>query len=285
MNKAMDETRAACEGKATREFNREKEEAEAEAEKQMQMWLDEYKLYKEACEELAKLRHRRGRRSKEVWEMQQFVKCFEEEYGEVMDIMSQAKKAPLTEEQKNRLEELEAKSKCIKGCKYALSMNPENLSDYNKDRLELIKAENPDLYRAYQLKERIRVIIHMKDRDVADKEIDRWIKDARGSGFRAFVKLASKIEGHKEGILNSIEHGASSSKSEQTNGLIKQLIHIACGFRNLDNMFALIYLRCSDLVVPLANRYRPSAETLKQKRERANECRRKRQEQKMANPA
>ena len=47
---------------------------------------------------------------------------------------------------------------------------------------------------------------------------------------------------------------------ESCNTTIKALIKVARGFRNLDNMMALIYLRCSDIVVPLHNRIQPSAE-------------------------
>jgi hypothetical protein len=42
--------------------------------------------------------------------------------------------------------------------------------------------------------------------------------------------------------------------------MIKALVKMARGFRNLDNMKALIYLKCSDIVVPLHNRIQPSAE-------------------------
>ena len=49
---------------------------------------------------------------------------------------------------------------------------------------------------------------------------------------------------------------------------------MARGFRNLDNMIALIYLRCSDLVVPLHNRPQPSAAWQKRKRDEANARRR-----------
>ncbi|MCR5772911.1 MAG: transposase, partial [Butyrivibrio sp.] len=46
---------------------------------------------------------------------------------------------------------------------------------------------------------------------------------------------------------------ANSAKSESTNTTIKGLIKLARGFRNLDNMITLIYLKCSDIVVPLCN--------------------------------
>lgn len=70
----------------------------------------------------------------------------------------------------------------------------------------------------------------------------------------------------------------NSSKSESTNTTIKAIIAIARGFRNLDNLFAMIYLRCSDLVIPLDNRYRPSNEKVREMRERANQRRKQREE-------
>jgi len=40
----------------------------------------------------------------------------------------------------------------------------------------------------------------------------------------------------------------------------------------------MIYLRCSDLVIPLDNRYRPSNEKVREMRERANQRRKQREE-------
>ena len=281
VNKALDDVRIACAAKAIKDFNRENEAAHEEALEQQKAWLEEYERYKDAVEELANLQPRRGRKSNKIRGLQEFVAQFEADYGETMEILAKAKEAPLTEVQKARLKELEAKAKNVKGCKYALGMNPENLSNYNFEKLELLKVSNPDLYRAYELKERIRVIIHMTNRELAEKELDKWIEDAISSGFPAFKKLAEKIKARKGEILNSIEYGENSAKSEQTNGKIKHLIHTAHGFRNLDNMFALIYLSCSDLVIPLPNRYRPSLETIRAKREKEKERIRARQEAKV----
>lgn len=44
----------------------------------------------------------------------------------------------------------------------------------------------------------------------------------------------------------------------------------ARGFRSLDNMIALVCLKCSGLVAPLRNRPQPSAERRKTKRDEAN---------------
>ena len=120
----------------------------------------------------------------------------------------------------------------------------------------------------------------MKDPEQAAIELSKWIDDARNSGLKPIQQLADKIEDrHKENILNAIKCQANSAKSESANTTIKGLIKLARGFRNIKNMIALIYLKCSDIVVPLCNRPQPSQEYLAKKRERANELRRIREEQ------
>ncbi|MDD6825057.1 MAG: transposase [Oscillospiraceae bacterium] len=93
----------------------------------------------------------------------------------------------------------------------------------------------------------------MKDHKLAEYELNSWIKKAKACGLNPMSKLADKIERHR--ILNSIEHQANSAKSESTNTTIKYLIKLARGFRTLENMFALIYLKCSDIIIPLCNLY------------------------------
>ena len=181
----------------------------------------------------------------------------------------------LTPEHEASLKELSDRINDFKGAKFALGHNPENCTENQIEKLQLIENNYPDLYRAYQLKESLRLILHMKDPEQAAIELAKWIDDARNSGLKSMQKLADKIDTlHKENILNAIKCQANSAKSESTNTTIKGLIKLARGFRNIDNMIALIYLKCSDIVVPLSNRPQPSAEWLARKRARANELRR-----------
>ena len=189
------------------------------------------------------------------------------------------KKVQLTPEHEASLKEFFDKLDDFKGAKFALGHNPENCTDTQLEKLQLIENNYPDLYRAYQLKEALRLILHMKDPDQAATELAKWINDAKNSGLKPMERLADKVENiHKENILNAIKCQANSAKSESTNTTIKGLIKLARGFRNLDNMIALIYLKCSDIVVPLCNRPQPSTEYLARKRARANELRRLREE-------
>ena len=90
-------------------------------------------------------------------------------------------------------------------------------------------------------------------------------------------ELSKKINKHRKNILNSIRCQANSAKSEAANTTIKVLIKMARGFRNIGNLIALIYLKCSDLVIPLNNRPQMTPEQAAAARKAANEKRKIRQ--------
>ena len=176
----------------------------------------------------------------------------------------------LSPEQKETLAKLKALSKELKNARYAVGKNPENRTASQEEKLRVIEANSPELHAAYRLKEELRLILHLRDAEGAADELDRWIERARNSGLEPFVKLADKIARHRENILNSIKYQANSSQSESCNALIKSLIRIGKGFRNLANLTALILLKCSQIVIPLANRFQLTAE---QRLERVNKAR------------
>lgn len=144
----------------------------------------------------------------------------------------------------------------------------------------LIENSYPDLYRAYQLKESLRLILRFKDQDLAAIELESWIRDAAFSDIKAMSELSEKVKRHSVNILNSVRCQANSAKSEAVNTTIKAAIRMARGFRNMDNLIAFIYLKCSDLVIPLNNRYQPTAEKSAEMRARDNDLRRSREEAK-----
>ena len=79
-------------------------------------------------------------------------------------------------------------------------------------------------------------------------------------------------------LLQSIVNSYFNKYLTDTNTTVKALIKTARGFRNLENMKALIYLKCSDLLIPLNNRPQPSAQKRRAMRLEAAQRRRSRQE-------
>ena len=142
----------------------------------------------------------------------------------------------------------------IKNSAYALGKAPENLTENQQIRVEMIAKTNKRLYRAYLMKEELRLLLKIKDPNEAEIALNKWLWWASHSRINAFKELYRKIKRHKEHILNTIRLGMSNARIEATNNKIKLIIRKAYGFRNIQNMLDMIYLVCSDLKVQLPNR-------------------------------
>lgn len=279
-NDALDEVRRKTAAKAKKEYNSMKKEfikAETEA---AEAAAKAEEAYNAAVIELDSM-PRCSRPGKRHMELLKFIMEYEKITASKNEEPAKRnagrpKKEQFTPEHEAVLTELYGAFKDVKGSRYALGHNPDKCTDAQKDKLKLIETSYPDLYRAYQIKETLRCILHMSDAALAEHELTRWINDALTSKLAPMTELAEKIERHKDNILNSVKHKANSAKSEATNTTIKALIKIARGFRNLDNMFALIYLKCSDIIIPLCNRKQPDNEYLKNQRNVAMERKRAR---------
>ena len=83
--------------------------------------------------------------------------------------------------------------------------------------------------------------------DQAGTELDRRVFRASHSRIPEIVELARKIRRHGPDILGTIELGCSNARLEASDNRIKVTIRMAYGFRHVDNLIAMIKLRCSGL--------------------------------------
>ena len=146
------------------------------------------------------------------------------------------------------------KAEEIKNSAYALGKAPENLTEKQQLRVQMIAENNNRLYRAYRMKEMLRLLLKIKEVDEAEATLKRWLWWASHSRIPAFKDLYEKVKRHKVHILNAIRLGMSNARIEATNNKIKLIVRKAYGFRNIQNMLDMVYLVCSDLRVPLPNR-------------------------------
>src|SRR5664280_549725 len=108
----------------------------------------------------------------------------------------------------------------LKGARYALWKNPENLTGRQQAKLAEIQQINRRLYRAYLLKEQLRQIYRLPA-EAAIALLDRWIAWARRSRLPSFVKLAKTITAQRPGITAAIENGLSNARVEAANTTIR----------------------------------------------------------------
>jgi transposase len=106
-----------------------------------------------------------------------------------------------------------AVAKELKGARYALWKNPQDLTERQGATLAVIAHTNRRLYRAYLLKEQLRQVFALKGAD-GIALLDRWLKWARRSRIRSFVKLAKAITKHRTGIEAALTHGLSNARVE-----------------------------------------------------------------------
>ena len=141
----------------------------------------------------------------------------------------------------------------LKGTRWALIKNPEDLTCQQRTSLAQIAATNRGLYRAYLLKEQLRAVFKVKG--TAGKQLlAGWLAWAKRSRLPGFVKLAKTIERYKELIFNSLDHGLSNARSEATNTHLRVLTRRAYGFHTPEALIAMAMLTRGGLCPPLPGR-------------------------------
>lgn len=124
----------------------------------------------------------------------------------------------------------------LKGTRWLLLKNPENLADERNERKRLEKALalNKPLAAVYYMKEDLRQIWDQPDARAAEGFIDDWIARARTSGIRMLQKFAETLFEHRRGILNYYQCPITTGPLEGTNNKIKTLQRQAYGFRDYE---------------------------------------------------
>ena len=137
--------------------------------------------------------------------------------------------------------------------KYALLKNPENLTENQQATMEMLVKSDNRLYRSYLLKENLRLCFRYSY-DEAVAELEKWLKWAQRCRIPEFIELDKKIKRHKEAILNSFKYRLTNARIEAINNKIKVTIRMGYGYRNIDNLIALVRLKCGNDKITLPGR-------------------------------
>jgi transposase len=126
----------------------------------------------------------------------------------------------------------------IKGSRYLLLKNDENLTLGQRRHLKSLLKINQTLSAVYVLKDQLKMVFYSSDRDVAKKTLDDWCDMAeqiRHPAVRAFIKRLRYFE---YGILNHADYAIETSRLEGINNKIKVIKRKAYGFHD-DRYFIL----------------------------------------------
>lgn len=135
------------------------------------------------------------------------------------------------------------KRKLIKGTRWLILKNSENLDDEKSEGQRLAKALkiNQPLAAAYYLKEELQQLWLQPDVQAATKFLNSWTKKLYATGMSAFKRFANGLLAHRTGILNWFYHPISTGPLEGLNNKIKVLKRKAYGYRDQDYFCLKIY--------------------------------------------
>ena len=120
-------------------------------------------------------------------------------------------------------------SQGLEGFKVRSRKSPEHLTDKQQAQLTFIAKSDKRLYRAYLLKEKLRLVFQCADVSTAKAELDGWIKWAQHCRIKVFVELQRKIRRHYDAILATMEYHLSNAVLEATNRKIQLSVYMAMG--------------------------------------------------------
>jgi len=122
--------------------------------------------------------------------------------------------------------------KVLKGSRYLLLKNEENLTEIQQSRLQAVLELNSTLSILYVLKDQLKLLYYYSDRRKVKRALDNWCRMAKQlehSSVQAFIK---RLRFFEYGILNHADYPIGTSRLEGVNNKIKVIKRKAYGFHD-----------------------------------------------------
>lgn len=142
------------------------------------------------------------------------------------------------------------RANAMKGSRWALVKNPEDLTRPQKRKLRAIEAENRPLFLAYLMKEQLRDVFKTKDWQ-GPFMLSAWLDWVEKSRIKPMKKVARAIRNNLDGIYSALLHGLSNARLEAMNTKLRLLTRLAYGFHSHKPLIALAMLKLGGLCPPL----------------------------------
>lgn len=133
-----------------------------------------------------------------------------------------------------RQETLAEKKKVLKGTRWLLLYNTNNLTDKGKSRLQEALELNKPLAEAYYLKEELNLLWNQLNAQEALDFLNLWCEQAYETKLTPLIKFANTLKVHRTGIVNWYKHLISTGPLEGMNNKIKLLKRKAYGYRDME---------------------------------------------------
>jgi transposase len=134
------------------------------------------------------------------------------------------------------------KDKIVKGARYAVLKNAENLTDRERTLLAEVTARNQPLAEAYRLKETFRDFYQQTDQGAAHGFLRAWVIMALRSKIPPMIEAANTIRRRWKGIMRWFRTRITNAVMEGLNSLLQAAKRKARGYRTHHNFRLIAYL-------------------------------------------
>jgi len=158
----------------------------------------------------------------------------------------------------NKTRILEQKEKSIlKGNKYVVLKNEENLTSKQTVKLEELKMCNENLktLRAMNIRIAFQDLLNTQTEDEFKELFKKWYYWATHSRIASIISVAKSFKKHYDGIISRIESGINNGILEGINSLIQAAKAKARGYKAPRNLIAIAYLIAGDLDLESLNKH------------------------------
>ena len=128
--------------------------------------------------------------------------------------------------------------KVLKGSRFILLKNAENLTDQQQNHLATLLALNETLSTLYILKDHLKLLYFYSDRDRIKQALETWCHMAETIEYTAVKAFTRQLRRHAYGILTHADYPIGTSGLEGMNNKIKVIKRKAYGFHD-DEYFIL----------------------------------------------
>jgi len=122
----------------------------------------------------------------------------------------------------------------IKGCRFLLLRNAENLSDKQQKSLTTLLHENENINLIYMLKEQLQTLWCYRTYQEMDAALESWCHIAEQTNMIYMKKFAKSLRRYRKGICNYAKHPLTTARVEAGNVSIGLLRKRARGIRDTE---------------------------------------------------
>lgn len=134
------------------------------------------------------------------------------------------------------------KGRLVKGARFALLKNPDNLTPWQQEQLQEVIRRNSALAEAYRMKETFRDFYQQPDLKSAEGFLRGWVTVGLKSKIKPIVKAAQTINHRARGILRWYVSRLTNAVMEGLNSLLQAAKRKARGYRLHRTFIMMAYL-------------------------------------------